>query len=78
MNYENMTIEELEARNRELNAQRDAIREEQLKIKAVLDRKIALRSAQQKLASLSETERAALSLVISKAGGIESREQVGR
>lgn len=50
-NYEAMTEAELEAENHRLGAQKDAIREEQRKIKAALDRKIIERRRAEVLAA---------------------------
>jgi len=76
MDYEKMTIEQLEKENLHFMKQRDKIREEQLKIKAVLDQKVVRRDAERKLAMLSDPEKKALLQSIS-AQGIPSVEKFG-
>jgi hypothetical protein len=74
--YKNMSIEDLEKLNQDLMNQREAIKEEQRKIAAVLDEKCALRDAQRKAETMSDPEKAAL-LQILKPEGIRSEEKVG-
>jgi len=77
MDYEEMTVEELEEENLRLMGEKDKIRAEQLKIKAVLDKKVALRDAERKLATLSDSEKRALLQVI-HTQGIPSAEEFGK
>lgn len=58
--YENMTIEELEAENIRLSSERERIRARQRELNAVLDRKLAERSLKAKLGALSSAEQVAL------------------
>ena len=60
--YENMTIEALEAEKKQLELQRDTIRDEMLKIVAAINLKIA----EGKVAAMTESERASLAKVIGK------------
>ena len=64
INYEDLTVEQLEEKLLDISRHRDVLRDEALKINAVRDRKVALWRAQQKVASMSATERAALRQVI--------------
>lgn len=75
MDYTLMTIEQLVNENIKLSNLKEAIRIEQQKIKAELDSKIALKSAQAKLATLSLVEKNALAQAI-KTNGIKSEESV--
>ncbi|MCA0455662.1 MAG: hypothetical protein LCI00_16925 [Chloroflexi bacterium] len=60
MDYEQMSIEALEAENIRLSSERAAIQQEQRTINEVLSRKIASLSVQAKIASFSAAEIAAL------------------
>lgn len=64
MNYEQMSIEELEAENIRLSNERADIQKEQRMINDVLSRKVAMRDAQAKFAGLSDVEKAALAQVV--------------
>lgn len=64
MDYEQMSIEALEAENIRLSNERTAIQQRQRTINEVLSRKIAVRDAQVKFAGLSDVEKAALAQVI--------------
>jgi hypothetical protein len=74
--YEGMSLEQLDAAISELQAQKDAVREELKAANAARDSKIAQEAARAKLASLSDVERAALAQVI-QAEGITSTESFG-
>lgn len=60
MNLETMTYEELEAYNRELMAQKDAIRAEQLRVNAVITQRLAEQRITEKLAAMSDAEKEAM------------------
>lgn len=77
MDYESMTVAALEKENQKLSEKREAIRQEQKKLVAVMDKRQAQEEAQRKYDRMSDPERAALAQVITKAGGIESEEGVG-
>lgn len=64
MNYDQMSIEELEAENIRLSNERAAIQQHQRTINDVLSRKVAMRDATAKFAGLSEVEKAALAQVV--------------
>lgn len=64
MDYESMSIEELEAENTRLSNERARIQAEQRTINDVLSRKFALRDAQIKLNGMSEAERAAFTQLV--------------
>jgi len=76
-NYEDMTIEELEDVNQKLDENKSAIREEQLKVNAVITRKTAEAEAGRKLENMSSSEREALAQLL-KTEGIESGESVSK
>lgn len=71
--YDFMTTEQLEKRNEELMAERDAILAEQRRIQAALTRKVAMA----RLAQMEPAEKAALAQAIKDAGGIVSDEMFG-
>ncbi len=73
MNYEDMSIEELEAGNIRLSNEKALIKQEQVALTVVLDRKIALRDAHAKFIALSDAEREALTQVI----GVQSAKVSG-
>ena len=75
MQLEEMGIEKLEKLVRELMAQRAEIKENQMRIQEVLDRKRAEWDAREKVAQMSDAEKMALFQVV-KAEGIESGEVV--
>lgn len=75
-NYENMTIDQLEEANRKLMAEKQALRSEQLRLHAVLDRKIARRRAEDIAATLGDDEKRELAQVIGPQG-VETDEGVG-
>lgn len=76
MNYETMTVDQLEAELQRLTAERAKLRGEALKVQAVLDQKYAAMRAAILLESMSDAEKAALAQAVSGAGGIASGEQV--
>ncbi len=70
--YDVMSLEELEAVNQNLMAQKDAIREEQRAVNAAMDKA----AARERLARMNDAERQSLARTIRDAGGIESLESV--
>lgn len=64
MNYEKLSLEELEAENIRLSSERAAIKQQQSELTAVIDRKIAARDAALKLAAMSPAEQTALTQII--------------
>ena len=64
MNYDSMSLEELEAENIRLSNERNAIKQQQMELTAVIDRKIAERDAALKLSAMSPAERAALTQIV--------------
>ena len=75
--YENMTVEQLEAENQKLMAKRREIVSEQRILNAVRDRKIIEAKAKATIEGMTDSEKAALSQVLSGVGGIGSGEKVG-
>lgn len=76
-NYENMSVEELEKKNIELSNERAKIRNEQKKVNAIREKKLATEGAKKKFSSMSPADKEAMAQVISNAGGIASKEDVG-
>lgn len=76
MNYEDMSLEQLEKENQKLMAQKDAIRENQKVITALMDEKSSMAEAQRKVATMSNAEKAALVQVL-QPQGIASEETFG-
>lgn len=76
MNYENMTIEQLEAEMQRITEERARLRAEALKVQAVLDRQYAAMRAAILLESMSDADKAALAQAVTGAGGIASQESV--
>ncbi len=70
--YDDMSLDELEAVNQDLMAQKEAIREEQRAVNAAMDKA----AARERLERMSDAERQALAQTIRDAGGIESLESV--
>lgn len=62
MDYESMSIEELEAENNRLKVQRDAIKMEQRKIVDIIN----LKQTQAKLDNMTEAELAAIKQIVGK------------
>lgn len=60
MNYDTMTVEELEATIAEINAKRAVLKAQAVAVHTVLDAKNVQTSAARKLATLSDAEKAAL------------------
>jgi len=75
--YENMTVEQLEKENQKLMAKRREIVSEQRILNAVRDRKIIEAKAKATIEGMTDSEKAALTQVLSGAGGIGSEEKVG-
>jgi hypothetical protein len=77
MNYKDMSIEQLEAENIKLMAEKEAVRQKQVELNAVMSSKIAESDARKKFDAMSDAERQALNRIISNAGNIASGEAVG-
>lgn len=75
-NYDNMTIEQLLAESQRITEQRAALRNEQLLVQALLDKKQAAQRAADLVATMSDADKAALAQAIAGAGGIVSEESV--
>ena len=76
MNYDTMTVDQLEAEMQRLTEERAKLREQALKVQASLDQKYAAMRAAILLESMSDAEKAALAQAVSGAGGIASQENV--
>lgn len=76
MNYDNMTVDELEATLQRLTKARAELREDALKVQAALDKQYAAMRAAILLESMSDADKAALAQAVSGAGGIASQESV--
>ena len=72
--YQDMTLEELELENQKLMEQKSKIKAEQHLVMAEMNKKLTLASAQRKVATLSDAEKAALRQIISVEDGIPSSE----
>jgi hypothetical protein len=72
-----MSVEELEKANIELMNQKEEIRQEQLVLHAVLDRKNDEEAAMRRVEGMTPSEREALQTVLTNVGGIDSGEDVG-
>ena len=75
MNYDNMTLAELEQASQAIGAQRDALKVQQGTIQAIIDRKTAKANAERLLANLGDADKAALLQAI-QGSGIPSGEVV--
>lgn len=71
-----MTLEALEKRINDLDEQRMGIREQMAAVRREIDKRLAERSAREKLERLSDAERMALLQMIDSAGGIESAAKI--
>lgn len=76
MNYEEMSIQELEAQNRKLSEERDKIKIEQKILGKVMDAKKMALAVQKKLETMSDAEKAAMAQMI-QSQGIGSSAAVG-
>ena len=72
-----MTIEQLEAELTRLHDEHKHVRAEKRTVAAALEAKLATRSARQKLAALSEAERAALLEELAREKIVLTQEDVG-
>ena len=77
MNYESMSIAELEKHNNDLRGQRDKIRQEQLKVQAVISQRELENEAVRQLGKLGKERIQGITQVIAKVGGIQSLEKIG-
>lgn len=75
MNYEDMSLDQLEKFNQDAMNKRDKIKEEQRKIVAVMDAKSIMEEAKKKAATMSDPAKVAL-LQVLRPEGIESEETV--
>ena len=71
-----MSLEELEALNQELMAEKESIRERQREVAAAMDARQAEADASRLMESMSEPQKAALAQVV-KAEGIKPASKVG-
>ena len=71
-NWNEMTLDQLEKLSNELDEKRLEIRDEMRALRRVIDAKLAMQSASEKLERLSDAERLALLQMVQEAGGIES------
>lgn len=72
MNYETMTLPELEQAIQAIGAQRDALKAQAAAVQAVIDRKTAQANADRLLAGLGDADKAALLQAIQGAGNMPS------
>lgn len=77
MDYEIKSVEDLERMNTEMSRQRDEHKAEQRALQAVLNRKRAAKEMADKVADMSDAEKAQMRQVLS-AGSIPSEETVGK
>lgn len=75
MNYENMTLAELEAASQAIGVQREALKVQAVAVQTVIDRKTAQANADRLLANMGDADRAALLQAI-QGSGIPSGEVV--
>ncbi len=75
MNYEQMSVEQLEAELQRISGERAELKAQALSAHAVLDRRNAEAAARRRLATMSDVEKAALAQIVA-AEGIESGEAV--
>lgn len=73
MNYETMTLPELEQAIQAIGVQRDALKAQAVAVQAVIDRKTAQANADRMLAGLGDAEKAALLQAIQGAGNMPSQ-----
>lgn len=73
MNYENMTLSELEQAIQSVGGQRDTLKAQAVAIQAVIDRKTAQANADRLLAGLGDADKAALLQAIQGAGAMPSQ-----
>lgn len=76
MNYEQMTVEELEALIAKINADRAALKEQAMAVHSVLDNKNITAAAAKKLATMSDAEKVALMQMI-QANAVGSNGAIG-
>ena len=76
MNYEAMTLPELEKEKQELDKKRVGIKAEQLKICAVVEKKVDEKKVKEKIDSMTDKEKAIAAQVLG-ARAIVSEEEVG-
>lgn len=72
MNYETMTLPELEQAIQAIGVQRDALKAQAAAVQAVIDRKTAQGNADRLLANLGDADKAALLQAIQGAGNMPS------
>ncbi len=77
-NYENMSYEELEAARQELMQKMFEVAQEQGKIVAIINKRNAKYAAEQKFVSMGEDEKKEMTQLIMGAGGIKSKEEMGK
>ena len=77
MTYENMSVEQLEKENQKLMQKRVDIKTEQLKIVAILEKKVDEKKVKEKIDSMTDKEKKIAVQVLGEAGGIKSEEKVG-
>lgn len=64
MNYESMSFEELRVLKEQLGEKREEIRQAQIEIQKIMDKKVAEETAKAKVALMSDAERVALAQII--------------
>ena len=74
-NYEKMSIEQLEKANEQLIQRREAIKAEQRLLAPVLDKKLQLRKAEERLSKMTKPQQEALKQVV-RLQGVETGEDV--
>lgn len=76
-NLETMSVEALQETLDQTNAQRDELAAYARQVAAVLNKKLALQAAQDKLAGMSDVERLALAQLL-QVNGVPSAEKFGK
>jgi len=76
MNYEEMTIEQLDKEKQELDKKRAGIKAEQLKICAVLEKRVDEKKVKEKIDGMTDKEKTIATQILS-AKAIVSEEEVG-
>jgi len=76
MNYNEMSLEELLEKNKEITTQRDALKAEALKVSKAIEVKLADKSVRKKYDQMGKEEKKKLAQLL-QAEGIESEESFG-
>lgn len=77
MNYETMTVAQLEKEKQKLGEKKAELKVEVMKICAVLEKKVDEIKVKEKIDSMTDKEKAIATQILSGAGAIVSEEAVG-